>query len=155
MTTALPFIYAFLTAASVVMTYQQGQAAKKQRAKQAAMEEANARDEQERRAFEIRQQQRRDYMRQSAIKASAGKMGVGLGGSALDVLADVVHQGVLERQEITRLGEARERNFADKAGMYRAAGKAESRAYTMQAATQLLSGGADTIVAFDNAGYFD
>ena len=153
MAQAVPFVMAFLSAASVVMTYQQGQAAKKQRDQQAAIEEQNRLDERERRAFEVKAQMRRDYLRLSAARAQAGKMG-GTGGSALDVLADIAHQGVLEREEITRLGEARERNFSDKAGMYRAAGKAEKKAYNMQAATQLLSGGAKTIVAFDEAGYF-
>lgn len=147
MAPAIPFIMAAATVVSTVAAIKGARDAKKQRNAQAAIEEENRRRSEEETAFRLQQQKRQNYLRLGSIRAAAGASRGGTTGSALDVLGDVARQGELERGQIQRTGDAEAFNYSARAGLYRAAGKAEYQAGMLSAAGTLLGGATSTYQA--------
>lgn len=152
MAPAIPFILMAATAVSTVMAVKGARDAKKQRGKQAAMEEANRVMQEKQTRAELAQADRSQRLRIGSLRAKGGARGSGIHGSVIDIIGDTIQQGFLERKNISEIGGLKAENFSRSADLFRSKGKSEAQAGYMNAATSLLGGGMDTYAAFQRVG---
>lgn len=152
MAVAIPFIMMAATAVSTVMAIKGARDAKKQRAKQASMEEANRLMQEKQTRAELAQADRSQRLRIGSIRAKGGARGSGVHGSVIDIIGDTIQQGFLERKNISEIGGMKAENFSRSADLFRMKGKSEYQSGMMNAATNLVGGGMQTYTAFQRVG---
>lgn len=148
MAAAIPFVIAAGAAVSAMGAIRQGQAAQAAAQFNATVNTQNAAIARQEALTQAQQQDRENYLRLGSIKAAAGKNG-GVGGSALDVLADTAYQGEFERQQILYAGELKARGFTNTASLDVAEGKNARNASYLQAGSDLLSGAGNSYMAYN------
>lgn len=140
----LPILAGVSTAVSAVGAIKQGRAESRAATYNAQVAEQDAVIARQQAQQEAAQIDRENRMRQGAITAKAGAAGVGMSGSVLDVLGDVVAQGELERQNAIYQGELSARGSNQTATMERKRAKTAKTASYFKAGETLLSGATRT-----------
>lgn len=130
------------TAFKVFGALKQGQAAQQAAQYNAAIAERNADISRQQAEAEALQIDREGRQRAGAIRAAAGASGITLEGSVLDVLADTVAQGELEKQNAMYVGNLRAMSYEEDAALELRSGKTARKASFYEAGAALLSGGA-------------
>lgn len=156
------------TATKVVSSIQQGKAQSKQLDEQAGANDLNrtvalqdAEISEQQAAQEAGRIDRENRLRKAGVVASAAGSGVGIDGSVLDVLTDLVAQGELDKQDAIYEGQLQSRGYrltaveqARQAAGARSGAKDAKRAGYFAAGADLLQGASNVYTMGGEAGYF-
>ena len=95
---------------------------------------------QQQEAVALERQKRESYLRAGAARASAGANGLGLGGSAGDILADNAAQDELSLLNIKYAGQLERRGYSNDIGLNNIRAKTMGRAAQLSKGATLLKG---------------
>lgn len=137
------------TAVTAYGQYQTGQNAKKAASFNAAMMERNAQAARDQARQDSILADREGRRRLGSINAARGASGVGIEGSALDVLEESAANVELDRQTILYRGELRAIGYEDSGALERMKGRHAAEAGYFSAASTLLLGGGKATGMYD------
>jgi hypothetical protein len=146
---AIPFITAGAAILGAANSAKAGKAAKNAAQMDADQARENAAIEVQNTSASLRQFDREQYLRMGQLRANQGKSGgTATSASFLDIVGDTAAQGEIERQNIRRRGELRERGFYDAADQSSLRGNYAASSAQLAAGSELLAGAANAYTQF-------